>query len=167
MWFLWSPLSSFCLNLCYILPLSWAAFFFSPFCPDYSSYSLSIYPSLKKKKKKSFLGVSVVAQRKRIRQGSKRLRVWSLASLSGLGIWYCCELWCRLAAEAPIGPLAWEPPYAVGTALKSKRKKTPVLMLTDDSTAVHGAPASVFHKPSQGIPIYPRVTAPLAWWWCL
>ena len=27
-------------------------------------------------------------------------------------------LWCRPAATAPIWPLAWEPPYAVGTALK-------------------------------------------------
>ena len=26
-------------------------------------------------------------------------------------------LWCRLAAVAPIRPLAWEPPYAVGAAL--------------------------------------------------
>ena len=25
-------------------------------------------------------------------------------------------LWCRLAATAPIQPLAWEPPYAVGAA---------------------------------------------------
>ena len=24
----------------------------------------------------------------------------------------------RVAAKAPIGPLAWEPPYAMGTALK-------------------------------------------------
>ena len=32
-------------------------------------------------------------------------------------------LWCRLAAVALIGPLAWEPPYAVGAALKSKKKK--------------------------------------------
>ena len=31
-------------------------------------------------------------------------------------------LWCRLAATAPIRPLAWEPPYASGTALKSKNK---------------------------------------------
>ena len=31
-------------------------------------------------------------------------------------------LWCRLAAAAPTGPLAWEPPYAVGVALKRKRK---------------------------------------------
>ena len=36
-------------------------------------------------------------------------------------------LWCRLAALNPTGPLAWEPPYAVGTALgKTKRKKIPV-----------------------------------------
>ena len=26
-------------------------------------------------------------------------------------------------AVAPIGPLAWEPPYAVGVALKSKKKQ--------------------------------------------
>ena len=33
-------------------------------------------------------------------------------------------LWRRLAATAPIGPLAWEPPYAVGEALeKTKRQK--------------------------------------------
>ena len=29
-------------------------------------------------------------------------------------------LWCRLAAVAPIQPLAWEPPYAAGGALKDK-----------------------------------------------
>ena len=33
-------------------------------------------------------------------------------------------LWHRLAATAPNGPLAWEPPYAVGAALeKAKRQK--------------------------------------------
>ena len=32
-------------------------------------------------------------------------------------------LWCRLAAVAPIGPLAWEPPYAVGAALKRQKRK--------------------------------------------
>ena len=31
-------------------------------------------------------------------------------------------LWWRLAAVAPIRPLAWEPPYAAGAALK--RQKT-------------------------------------------
>jgi len=32
-------------------------------------------------------------------------------------------LWCRPAAAAPIRPLAWEPPYAVSTALKRKKRK--------------------------------------------
>ena len=32
-------------------------------------------------------------------------------------------LWCRLAAVAPTAPLAWEPPYAVGAALKTPKKK--------------------------------------------
>ena len=32
-------------------------------------------------------------------------------------------LWCRPAAIAPIRPLAWEPLYAMGTALRSKKKK--------------------------------------------
>ena len=32
-------------------------------------------------------------------------------------------LWCRLAAIALIGPLAWEPPYAAGAALKIQKDK--------------------------------------------
>ena len=33
-------------------------------------------------------------------------------------------LWRRPAAAAPIGPLAWEPPYAMGIALeKAKRQE--------------------------------------------
>ena len=32
-------------------------------------------------------------------------------------------LWCRLAAVAPIQPLAWESLYASGAALKRKKKK--------------------------------------------
>ena len=32
-------------------------------------------------------------------------------------------LWCRPAAVAPIGPLAWEPPCAVSAALKCKVKQ--------------------------------------------
>ena len=31
-------------------------------------------------------------------------------------------LWSRLAATVPIRPLAWEPPYAVGAALKKINK---------------------------------------------
>ena len=32
-------------------------------------------------------------------------------------------LWCRLAATALTGPLAQEPPYAEGVALKKDKKK--------------------------------------------
>jgi len=32
-------------------------------------------------------------------------------------------LWCRLAATPPIRPLAWEPPYATGAALKGQKTK--------------------------------------------
>ena len=32
-------------------------------------------------------------------------------------------LWCRPAAVALIGPLAWEPPYAAGAALRRQKKK--------------------------------------------
>ena len=32
-------------------------------------------------------------------------------------------LWHRLAVTTLIRPLAWEPPYAAGAALKSKKKK--------------------------------------------
>ena len=33
------------------------------------------------------------------------------------------QLWHRPAAVAPIRPLAWEPPYAKGVALKRQKKK--------------------------------------------
>ena len=32
-------------------------------------------------------------------------------------------LWHRSAATAPTGPLAWEPPYAAGVALKKRQEK--------------------------------------------
>ena len=38
-------------------------------------------------------------------------------------IWCCCGCGVRLAAIAPIRPLAWKPPYATSAALKSKKKK--------------------------------------------
>ena len=68
-----------------------------------------------------------------------RTQFQSLASLKGLRIQRGRELWCscrhglnqallwlwhRLAGVAPIRPLAWEPPYAVGVALKGKNKQT-------------------------------------------
>ena len=54
------------------------------------------------------------------------MQVQSLALLSGLRIWCCHELQCRLAAAAQIQPLAWKLPYATGVALKKKKQnKTP------------------------------------------
>ena len=55
--------------------------------------------------------------------GVGRRRGWDLALL---WLW----LWHRLADIAPIGPLAGEPPYAVGAALekdKTKQNKTKTL----------------------------------------
>ena len=40
-------------------------------------------------------------------------------SLDTMLLW----LWCGLAAVAPIRPLAWERPHAMGAALKSNKKK--------------------------------------------
>ena len=34
-------------------------------------------------------------------------------------------LWFRPATAAPIGPLAWEPPYAVGVALEKAKRPPP------------------------------------------
>ena len=66
-----------------------------------------------------------------------------MALISGLRIRLCCkllhesEMWIRsgmavvyrLAAAAPIRPLAWKLPYAPGAALKRKRKKKMVAFI--------------------------------------
>ena len=65
-----------------------------------------------------------------------RIPVQSLALLNGLRIRHCCELWCGLqtwlgsgiavavvAVIAQIQPLAWEPPYVTGVALKGKKQR--------------------------------------------
>ena len=44
---------------------------------------------------KAVVGVPVVVQWKQIQLVSVRTQVWSLASLSGLRIWCCHEMWCR------------------------------------------------------------------------
>ena len=57
--------------------------------------------------------------------------VQSLASLGGLRIQRCRELWCRrqarlgscVAVTVPIRSLAWEPPYAVGSGPRKGKKK--------------------------------------------
>ena len=64
-----------------------------------------------------------MAQWKQIQLVSMRMQVLSLASLSGLRIQRCRELWHRLAATAPVHPLVWEPPYASGAALKKQINK--------------------------------------------
>ena len=46
-----------------------------------------------------FHAVPIMAQRKRIRLRTMRLQVRSLASLSGLSIQHCCQLWCRSQAQ--------------------------------------------------------------------
>ena len=51
---------------------------------------------------KSPKGVPFMVQWKRIWLGTMRLRVRSLASLSGWRIWRFCELWCRLKMR--LGP---------------------------------------------------------------
>ena len=78
-----------------------------------------------------------MVQWKQIGLVSMRMRVRSLASLSGSGICIAVScgvdhrlgsdpallwLWCRLATAAPIQPLAWELPYAAGVVLKRKKK---------------------------------------------
>ena len=44
-------------------------------------------------------------------------------------------LWPRLAATAPIQPLAWESPYAMGAALKRQKKK---MAMTNKSVLPQG-----------------------------
>ena len=74
-----------------------------------------------------------------------RLQVRSLASLSGLRIRHCRELWyrsqtqlrsrvavalARPVATALIGPLAWESPYASGAALEKTKKEKNISKLS-------------------------------------
>ena len=79
-----------------------------------------------------------MAQRKRTRLASTRRQVRSLACWEGGGSGVAVSwgvggrrglhlawlwLWWRPAAVALIGPLAWEPPYAAGAALKDQKTK--------------------------------------------
>ena len=82
-----------------------------------------------------------MVQWKQIRLGTMRLWVqatpglaqwvknWAFAVSCGAGHRHGLDptllwLWRRLAAVAPIKPLAWEPPCATGVALKSKNIKS-------------------------------------------
>ena len=81
------------------------------------------------------LGVPTVAQWKQIYLVSMRTQFQSLFSLSGIavscGVGHRCGsdsallwLWPRSVATPPIQPLAWEPPYAVSTALKRPNRSS-------------------------------------------
>ena len=91
--------------------------------------------------------------------------VRSLALLSGLRIRRCVScgvgsrhgsdpallwLWCRLVAIPPIGPLAWEPPYAVGVAQEIAKKKDKKKKKLTCLVTVHLFPH--FHRPFQPPP---------------
>ena len=124
------------------LSLKWQPQFFSLFCLTvlilfFLIHLLLLYFLLCIK---SYLLISnfnnfrapIVAQRKQIWLVSMRTHVPSLASLSGLRIQHCHELWYRLQTQLgsgigcylqlPFDPLAWEPPYDIGAALKKTKK---------------------------------------------
>ena len=97
-----------------------------------------------------------------------RMQVRSLASCNGLRIVVSCGgghrcgsnpvwLWCRPAAIAPIGPLAWEPLYAAGAFLEKEKKNGHYLMVwslvwsliqEEDITIIN------IHTPNIGEPRY-------------
>ena len=98
------------------------------------------------------LRVSIMVQQKQIWLGTMKLQVQSLALLSSLRIQCCHELWCRwqtrlrsgiawhwsrLAAVALIAPLAWEPPYAMGMALKGKKTKKKKVNHLNTASYIH------------------------------
>ena len=45
-------------------------------------------------------------------------------------------LWCRLAAAAPIRPLAWDSPYATGATLKRQKDKKEINEVLDNIVGV-------------------------------
>ena len=63
------------------------------------------------------------------RRGSDPMLVW---------------LWCRLAATAPIQPLAWELAYAEGAALKRKKKERKRKRHVKICVACHSRPSIVW-----------------------
>ena len=83
-----------------------------------------------------------MAQQKRIRLVSMRMRIRSPASLSGPEMQGCRQLWRRPAAAAPMRPLAWEPPYATSVALKSKKKESKQESKNSHTCCVKGYPGA-------------------------
>ena len=62
-------------------------------------------------------------------------------------------LWCRTAATAPILPLAWQPPYVMGAALKRQKRGGEQLEVEEGmTTSFFKSPSCVFWQkkpPSQ------------------
>ena len=118
--------------------------------------------------KDKWIRVLVVAQWKWTRLVLTRTQVQSLVLLSGLRIQRYCELWCghrrgsdpawlwlccRPVATALIWPLAWEPPYAMGAALKRQRKMffkkiSDLAKIPGATCAGTGTPAQVCNSKS-------------------
>ena len=62
--------------------------------------------------------------------------IWGVDRRPGLDpelLWLCC----RPADTAPIGPLAWEPPYAAGAALGKAKKKKKEYMHISNRYVIH------------------------------
>ena len=106
-----------------------------------------------------------------------RMWVWSLASISGLRIQRCCELWCRLAAVAPIWPLAWEAAYAAVVTLKKKKKKrlnveakawTSLILSDDDCICAIGI-TLILSCYGMNVCVHPQILVgsrnPPVWWY--
>ena len=62
-------------------------------------------------------------------QGSGVAMSCGVGHRRGLDLALLC-LWHRPAAVAPIKPLAWEPPYAMNAALKRKKKKEKIEIIS-------------------------------------
>ena len=82
-------------NICKCFSLCWNLIFLSR--------KVRCFYRMTSKFKAMLFEVPVLVQRKQIWPGTMRLRVRSLASLSGLRIQCCCELWCRSQTRLRFG----------------------------------------------------------------
>ena len=77
-----------------------------------------------------------------------------VGSIPGLAQWVkdlaWLWLWCNLVAVAPIRSLAWEPPYATGEALNSKKQnETKQNSKTQDFDSMYGTKKNQVGKRSR------------------